>query len=228
MLLRADLHSHTSYSRDGLTAPEEYIRRCIRNGVNCVAITDHNTIEGALVVQRLAPFKVIVGEEINTSEGEIIGLFLRERIPRGLTPEATIAAIRDQGGIVIVPHPFDRFRRSVIRRETLYRILPLVDVIEGFNARNLLQSANFQAMRLARQEGKVMSCATDAHAPLEVARSYIEMPDFAGPSDFLAALAQGRIVGRPASPFVHLLSTWAKLRNRALRGLSPAYPGMPL
>jgi hypothetical protein len=217
MVLRADLHSHTIYSRDGLTSPQEYIRRCIRRGVNCVAITDHNTTEGAFEIQRLAPFKVIIGEEINTSEGEIIGLFLRETIRRGMTPEDTIRAIREQNGIVVVPHPFDQFRRSVIRREALYRILPLIDVIEGFNARNLAQSANFRAMRLAADHAKPMSCATDAHAPIEVARSYVEMPDFEGPGDFLAALERGKIVGRPSSPFVHLLSTWAKVGNRVRR-----------
>lgn len=213
-MLRADFHNHTVYSRDGLTPPEEFVRRCIRHGVNCVAITDHNTVEGALAVQRIAPFKVIIGEEINTTEGELIGLFLRETIVRGLTPEDTIHAIREQGGLVVVPHPFDRFRRAVIRREVLYRILPLVDAIEGFNARNLAQSANFAAMRLAYLHHKPVSSGTDAHSPGEVARSYIEMPDFEGPGDFLAALEQGRIIGRPASPFVHLLSTWAKLSHR--------------
>jgi predicted metal-dependent phosphoesterase TrpH len=222
MILRADLHSHTIYSRDGLTSPQEYVRRCIRRGVNCVAITDHNTTEGAFAIQRLAPFKVIIGEEINTSEGEIIGLFLRETIRRGMTPEETIAAIRDQGGVVVVPHPFDEFRHSVIRREALYRILPLVDVIEGFNARNLAQSANIRALRLGHEHHKPMSCATDAHAPMEVARSYVEMPDFEGPGDFLAALGRGKIVGRPSSPFVHLLSTYAKVRNRIRR--RPAAP----
>jgi predicted metal-dependent phosphoesterase TrpH len=219
MILRADLHSHTIYSRDGLTSPQEYVRRCIRRGVNCAAITDHNTTEGAFVIQRLAPFKVIIGEEINTSEGEIIGLFLRETIRRGMTPEDTIRAIREQGGVVVVPHPFDQFRHSVIRREALHRILPLIDVIEGFNARNLAQSANFRALRLGAEHDKPMSCATDAHSPLEVARSYVEMSDFEGPGDFLVSLAQGKIVGRPSSPFVHLLSTYAKMKHRVRRHL---------
>jgi predicted metal-dependent phosphoesterase TrpH len=90
----------------------------------------------------------------------------------------------------------------------------MIDVIEGFNARNLAQSANFRALRLGAEHHKPMSCATDAHSPMEVARSYVEMPDFEGPGDFLAALEQGKIVGRPSSPFVHLLSTWAKVKHR--------------
>ena len=107
-------------------------------GLNCIAITDHNTIVGALEVQRIAPFKVIVGEEIGSSEGEVTGLFLKEEVPRGLPPVETARRIKSQGGLVSIPHPFDRFRRGVISRRGLDDLLPYVDIVEVFNSRNNL------------------------------------------------------------------------------------------
>jgi predicted metal-dependent phosphoesterase TrpH len=112
--LRADFHSHSHYSRDSVISPQAFIDRCLRKGIDCIAVTDHNEIEGAFVIQKLAPFKVIVGEEVKTSEGEIIGLFLKELVPKGMSPEDTIDCIHEQGGLAVIPHPYDIFRRSVI------------------------------------------------------------------------------------------------------------------
>ncbi|HEY8820166.1 MAG TPA: PHP domain-containing protein, partial [Dehalococcoidia bacterium] len=107
-MIRADLHSHTHFSRDGLTTPDQYVQRSVEHGITCAAVSDHNNIDGAIAVRRLAPFKVIISEEIRSTEGEIIGYFLHDPVPKRLTPEETVRAIREQGGIVGVPHPFDR------------------------------------------------------------------------------------------------------------------------
>lgn len=220
--LRADLHTHTCYSRDCLTPPEKYVAACLRKGINCVAVTDHNTIQGALIVQSIAPFTVIIGEEIRTVEGEIVGLFLSQEIPKGLTPEETVRCIREQGGLVAVPHPFDRVRRSVLRRDALRRILPHVDIIEAFNARNTLRADNRRAEALARQGNLAMSAGSDAHVPWELGAAHVEMEEFNGPQEFLVSLRQGRIVGHRSLPLVHLFSTWAKLRRRVGGSVVPA------
>jgi predicted metal-dependent phosphoesterase TrpH len=212
--VKADLHCHTHFSRDGCISPGVLVDRSVRAGIDCLAVTDHNSIKGALEVRRIAPFKVIVAEEIKTPEGEIIGLFLEEEVPKGLTPEEAVRAIHEQGGLVCIPHPFDRLRRSPLRHEALLRIVADVDIIEAFNARTTLQRDNERAERFAAEHGKLMSAGSDAHTPGEVGLAYVEMPDFEGPKEFLAALEKGRIVGRRASPLVHVASTLAKARTR--------------
>ncbi len=123
-LIRADLHSHTHFSKDGLTTPEDFVRRNVAAGIDCVAVSDHNNIEGARAVAQLAPFRAIISEEIRSTEGEIIGYFLQDPIPRDLTPEDTVRAIKEQHGLVGVPHPFDRARSSPLKTSALLRILP--------------------------------------------------------------------------------------------------------
>lgn len=220
MLIRADLHSHTHFSRDGLTTPEQYVQRCIERGITCAAVSDHNNIDGAITVRRIAPFKVIVSEEIRSTEGEIIGYFLHDPIPKRMSPEETVRAIREQGGIVGIPHPFDRWRSSPITLDALNRIVDDVDVIEVFNARNLQQADNLKAERYAREHGKLRSSGSDSHTHYEVGRAWVEMPDFDTPQEFLESLRQGTVRGRLSSPFVHLLSSAAKLRFRL--GMGPA------
>ena len=212
--MKADLHAHTHFSRDALTSVETFARRYRRAGIDCVAVSDHNNVDGALAVREIAPFQVIVAEEIRSTEGEIIGLFLRESVRKGLTPEDTVRAVREQGGLVLVPHPFDRFRRSPLREEALLRILPQVDVIEVFNSRTVLQGDDDRARRFAEEHGKPMSAATDAHTPWEIGLAYTEMPSFEGPGDFLLALGKGKLMGKRSFVGFHVLSTLAKIRWR--------------
>jgi predicted metal-dependent phosphoesterase TrpH len=216
--MKADLHAHTHFSRDALTSVETFTRRYERAGIDCVAVSDHNNVDGALAVREGARFRVIVSEEIKSSEGEIIGLFLQETIRKGLTPEDTVRAIREQGGLVLVPHPFDRVRRSAIREEALMRILPDVDIIEVFNSRTIRAADNERARRLAEEHGKLMSAATDSHTPWEIGLAWTEMPPFEGPGDFLAALGKGTVQGRVCFVGFHALSTWAKIRWRLRLG----------
>ena len=212
--MRFDLHVHTCHSKDSLMAPDEIIRAVLGRGLDGLAITDHNSIEGALTLRGMAPFLVIVGEEIATREGEIIGLFLREAIPRGLSPEETIAAIREQQGLVYVPHPFDRIRRNALGARVLERIAQQVDALEVLNARNFLPQDNELARRFAESHGLAMGAGSDGHIPSEIGRAYVEVEPFDGPASFLAALRRGRVVGSLSSPLVHVATTCVKLRRR--------------
>jgi len=213
-LLKADLHTHTYFSPDSLTSPEKYVQACVNRRINCAAVTDHNAIGGALAVEKLASFKVIIGEEVESSEGEIIGLFLQEEMPAGLSPEETVRRIKEQGGLVCIPHPFDRLRGTRLAEAALMRILPQVDIIEALNARTTRRRDNEHAARFAQEHGLAMSAGSDAHSARELGRACVEMPDFEGPREFLQALGEGRIVGRLSSPLVHLWSRWAWLRRR--------------
>jgi predicted metal-dependent phosphoesterase TrpH len=212
--LKADLHAHTHFSRDALTSVETFAKRYERAGIECVAVSDHNNIDGALAVRETASFRVIISEEIKSSEGEIIGLFLQESIRKGLSPEDTVRAIREQDGLVLIPHPYDRVRRSPLREEACLRIMSDVDVIEVLNARTVFARDNERSRRLAEQHGKLMSAASDAHTPWEIGAAYTEMPAFEGPRDFLIALGQGRVMGGRSFVGFHFLSTWAKIRWR--------------
>ena len=216
-MLRVELHVHTRFSPDCATSLEKLVARCQKVGTNCLAVTDHNTIEGALAVRELAPFQIIIGEEVKSSGGEIIGLFLREAIPAGLSPMETVQRIKEQGGVVSIPHPFDRMRRSVITTPALQEILPHADIIEAFNARNTFASANQRAMDLAHESGLLMSAVSDAHTLIELGRAYVEMPEFDGtPEGFKESLRQGNLVARGITPLIHFATTFTKLRRRLL------------
>lgn len=208
--MKADLHAHTHFSRDALTSVDTFVRRYGQAGIDCVAVSDHNNIEGALAVQEKAPFRVIVSEEIRSSEGEIIGLFLQDKVLKGQTPEDTVRAIREQGGLVVVPHPFIGF--SALRTEALMRIMPQVDIIEVFNSRTAVLDRRERARGLAEEHGKLMSAASDSHTPWEIGLAYTEMPPFEGPGDFLTALGKATIHGRAAFIGLTALSVLAKIR----------------
>ncbi len=191
------------------------IRTSLRRGINCLALTDHNVLDAALTLRRIAPFPVIPGEEIRTTHGEITGLFLQEEIPQGMSPGATVEEIRRQGGVVYVPHPFDRMRRSVLAHEALLEILDLVDVVEVFNSRITFMKDVEAAERFAREHRKLRGAGSDAHIGWELGHSYVEMPEFEGGRDgFLSSLAQGRIQGRLSSPTVHLASSFVRWRKK--------------
>ncbi len=212
--IRADLHLHTCYSMDCAMPLEQIIDRCLKVGINCLAITDHNTIEGALHMREIAPFKVIVGEEILTSGGELIGLFLSHHIPSGLSLEETISRIKSQGGLVCIPHPYDTVRLSASRDSLFESLMPQVDIVEVFNARSLSPTSTDKAWQLAHKYGKLASAGSDAHSPQEIGNAYIEMPDFNDKEGFIASLEQGKISGNRSSPIVHFHSTWARLKKQ--------------
>ncbi|MPZ23165.1 MAG: PHP domain-containing protein [Dehalococcoidia bacterium] len=213
--IRVDMHSHTDYSRDSVIAPETMVERYQRAGIDAVCVTDHDTIEGALELQRIAPFRIIVGEEISTTDGELIGLFLGERIEPGRSAEETVTAIHSQGGIIVVPHPFDRFRRHRLSEEALERAATFVDAVEVFNSRTLLAGDNARAAAWARARGLPMGCGSDAHTPGEIGKAHVEMPPFGDAREFLAALRQGAVAGRRSNPLLRVLTTPTRWRRRS-------------
>jgi predicted metal-dependent phosphoesterase TrpH len=212
-MLRADLHVHTKYSYDSNMSLESIIDRCPKVGINCVAIADHGTIAGALKLKEIAPFEVIVAEEILTPLGEIMGLFLRDEIPSGISAEEAIAQIRAQKGLVCLPHPFDRLR-GIGSYQEMEKLLPEIDIIEVFNSRVILSSPNKRAKLFAQENGLLCSAGSDAHIPHEIGLAYMEMPEFNGSEEFCAALAQGKIFGRLSCPLVHIPTMWLELKRR--------------
>jgi predicted metal-dependent phosphoesterase TrpH len=214
--LKADLHVHTCYSKDSTSSLDKIVQYCLDTGINCLAVTDHDTISGALEMKRIAPFKVIVGEEVLTTCGEIIGLFLTEEIPPHLPPEETVARIKAQGGLVCIPHPFDRFRpHSRLRRDALERIMPDIDLIEIYNSRTFLQRDSLRALQFARSHGLPCTVGSDAHVIGEIGRSFIELPEFNDAEQFRQALAKGKIFTGKTSALVHLYN----IRNRLIKRL---------
>ena len=211
--LRLDLHTHTHYSPDSISSPQRFVAACQRKGITCVAVTDHNTIRGALAVKEIAPFPVIVGEEIRSADGEIIGLYLDEEVPPGLSAEETIELIRAQSGLVSLPHPLDRFRGSV-GAEGAARLAPLADITEVMNARITLSRDNDDATLLAEQYSLAGVAVSDAHSPWEIGRAYVEVPVFDSPQELLEALHWATLAGKPSSPLVHLISRYASLRRK--------------
>ena len=154
-------------------------------------------------MQSIAPFPVIVAEEILTPHGEIMGMFLKETIPSGLPVNEVISQIRAQGGLVCIPHPFDTLRPSALRRNIIEELAEQIDIIEVFNARTLLPRNSTKAQAFAEKYGIPQSAGSDAHTPSEIGNAYVEMPEFNGKDDFLQALEKGKISGHRTSPLVH-------------------------
>jgi predicted metal-dependent phosphoesterase TrpH len=201
-----DLHMHTDHSYDCATPVEVLLASAREQGLGAIAVTDHNEISGALEAEEQAgkpgshpPLKVIVAEEVKTAgQGEVIGLFIREKIPRGLSLEETVAEIKRQGGLVYVPHPFDRMH-SVPDYEHLLKIIDDVDAIEVFNPRVAIGAFNDEAARFAAKYRIIAGAGSDSHVAQGLGSVRIRMRDFDGPTEFLQSLRDAEIVTRPSS-----------------------------
>jgi predicted metal-dependent phosphoesterase TrpH/glycosyltransferase involved in cell wall biosynthesis len=197
--ISADLHMHTSHSYDCATDPEALVDHCIAQGLGAIAITDHNEVSGAQAAAALGkPITVIVGEEVKTTQGEVIGLFLKERIEPGLDMGDTIAAIQEQGGLVYMPHPFDRLH-TIPDAPTLLRNLDQIDILEVYNSRLLFDSFNDDALRFATKYNLIQAAGSDAHVLPGIGTAINRIPAFDGPEELLLAMRQSEILRRPKS-----------------------------
>lgn len=227
-MIKIDLHCHSEASDDCSTPIDLFPACCSTREVRIQAITDHNQIWGAqklkALVQEIAretgrpnPLTIIIGEEVSTSEGEIIGLFLQERIEAGLSPEETVKQIKDQGGLVLLPHGFDPLKRWRLKPGARERIAEAIDIVETFNTRISRPRWNQAAVTWAEEHGILMSAGSDAHTLADIGSAWVEVPaqPIHGPEDLLRALKGGAPVGEwthPAIAFAY--KTWDRTRRR--------------
>jgi predicted metal-dependent phosphoesterase TrpH/glycosyltransferase involved in cell wall biosynthesis len=213
-----DLHMHTSWSHDCAVDPADLIMHATAIGLGAIAVTDHNVFGGAFETSELArnhELVVIPGEEVKTDgQGEVIGLFLREEIPRGMSFADTVAAIKEQGGVVYLPHPFDRMH-SIPDPATIQRHLGDIDIFEVYNARLLFEAYNDEALRFARKYNLTMGAGSDAHVLQGVGTGAVRMRAFDGPEEFLLSLRSAQVLRRPKSlVYLQSLKWMAQAKER--------------
>ena len=221
-MIRVEFHCHTSYSKDCLTSPRRLVAACSSKGIDRVMVTDHNTIAGALRAQALDPARVIVGEEIMTSHGELLAAFVTREVPPGLAPLTAIERLREQGAFVSVAHPFDRSRAGSWQESDLLGILELVDAIEVFNSRCISNAFNRRAQEFAEQHGLAGTVGSDAHTTFELGRSNLLMEPFEDAAGLRRAIPQAIAHTKWTPPWIHLTSRYAVLRKRLGVGLDTA------
>lgn len=206
--IKIDLHTHSCYSHDAFIKIKHYNFFFRRNPDFILAITDHNEIEGALQFKKPFGEKIIIGEEITTAEGELIGLYLNHYIKPGMSLENTVEEIKKQDGLIMVPHPFKQTGSPASRMpiHALEQNRNLFDIIEIFNARNRTNGANEQALAFARSHHKPMAVGTDAHAFYELGKTFVRIPAYNGKTDLLDQLAAGHASCQPIGFFPRMLT----------------------
>lgn len=218
-MLRVEFHCHTSFSKDCLLSPRDLVECGRRKGIDRIIVTDHNSIAGALAAREIDPERIIVGEEIMTTGGEILAAFVQREIPAGLTARETVRRLREQGAFISLAHPFDTARRGSWKLEDLLSTIPLVDAIETFNSRCLRQDRNQAASLFAEQYGLAGTVGSDAHTCWELGRSTMLLPAFRNATELQSVLRQGESLTRWSPPWIHLASRYAVLRKRLARRL---------
>ncbi|MBE0067945.1 PHP domain-containing protein [Thermoanaerobacterium thermosaccharolyticum] len=210
--MKLAFHVHTNYSHDGFSKILNLKERLMKKGIDIVAISDHNTLKGAVEAEKLFgdDVRVIKCEEIKTQDGEIIGLFLSQEIPPLLSIDETIKRIKYQGGLVCVPHPFDRMRKSKIHLDALYRIIDEIDIVEVSNARNIYPQDDKLALDFADKYGKLKICGTDAHILFEIGHTYVELEDFKDSKEFLNSLKDAKLHFKRSGIYVHFFTKGKK------------------
>jgi predicted metal-dependent phosphoesterase TrpH len=215
--VRLDMHMHTEYSRDSRVALADFAELARKAELGAVCITDHDTIEGGLRLREMnTGLQVIVGEEITTADGELVGLYLEKAIAPGQTAARSIDLIHEQGGLAYVPHPFSRNRRRHLRRSTLEQVAPKLDIVEVFNAREVASSSNVRALEFARQHSLPGGVGSDSHRPIEIGRAYVEVAAFVTPQELLVALSEGKVTGTLSGIGIHV-RTWIDIGRKFMR-----------
>jgi predicted metal-dependent phosphoesterase TrpH len=205
-LIKAEFHCHTVYSGDSSIRIQELLDITQKQGIERLAITDHNTIEGALVAKQLDTQRIIVGEEILTTNGELLAYFVSEEIPERLSPFETISRLKDQGAFISIPHPFDTWRDGW-RMEDLLQIIPHVDAIEVFNSRTLKPATNSEAREFAELKHMPMLAGSDAHSLVDLGLANVQLPEFNSAAELREALKTAIISGKILSPMEHLIAS---------------------
>lgn len=216
-LIKTVFHVHTDYSPDSNSSLESLVDTATEQGVHCVAVTDHDTIEGAQILAHIArdtALRVIVGEEISTTEGHLIGLFLREPVPSGRSPRRTAESIREQGGLVAVPHPFTRLMDCGMRTG-IGGILDLIDLFEVYNSQNVWALPDWRARRFAARHGLPTIVGSDSHVRGSLAASYQWMPAFDDAATFMESIRHAQPVTRRHAPGYYLGAAWRLARYKA-------------
>jgi len=207
--MRTEFHCHTIFSKDSLVTPKAMLAAARRKGIDRLIITDHNSIAGAQEARRLAPELVIVGEEIMTTQGELLAAFVTEEVPAWLEPGEAIQRLREQGAFISVSHPFDLMRGGHWELAALLEITPLVDAIETFNSRCMDMRPNQQAREYARAHNLAGTVGSDAHTTWEIGRSNLCLDEFSSADGLRQVIRSGREEVRLSSPFIHLTSRFA-------------------
>ena len=215
--IKAEFHCHTVYSGDSSNRVDALIRAARERGIERLAVTDHNTIEGALKAKALAPDLVVVGEEVLTERGELIAYYVEEEVPLGLTVEETLRLLKAQGAFISIPHPFDSWRDGWLLEE-LIELLPEVDALEVFNARCLRNVYNDKALEFARERDIPMLAGSDAHSLVELGLAVVCLPAFNSADELRIAVRDAEISGQALSAVDHFKAS-------ALIGLSKFLPG---
>jgi len=211
------MHMHTEYSRDSRVALADFAELARKAQLGAVCVTDHDNIEGGLRLREMSTgLQVIVGEEITTADGELVGLYLETKVTPGQTAEHTIDLIHDQGGLAYVPHPFSRNRRRHLHRSTLERLAAKLDIVEVFNAREVASSSNVRALEFARAHDLPGGVGSDSHRAIEIGRAYVDVAPFATPQELLIALREGRVTGTLSGLAIHM-RTWVDIGRKFMR-----------
>jgi predicted metal-dependent phosphoesterase TrpH len=216
--LRLDLHNHTSFSGDGMMTPGQLLETARARGIGCIAVTDHNTVQGALRALALSEAdsalpRVIPGIELATQAGEVIGLYVRKDIRRGLPLSEAVDSIRSQGGLVYLPHPFDVFRRGAVSRGARATAAELCDIVEALNGRSLGPVAAGKAARLAGRHDRPRGAGSDAHHRMEVGRAYVVVKEQPSRDTLVGLVASGSVE--------HGLRRWDYALNCLMLALAP-------
>lgn len=201
--IKAELHCHTVYSRDSSNRIPQLLSAARERGIGRLAITDHNSIQGAILAKEMDPELIVVGEEVLTKKGELLAYFIEEKIPGNLTPLDTINRMKAQGAFIAIPHVFDRRRHGWVM-DDLLEILPYVDALEVFNARCLSKKINTLGRTFAESRNLPMTAGSDAHSLVELGLATVALPVFNSADELREALKNAVITGRMLSPLDHL------------------------
>jgi predicted metal-dependent phosphoesterase TrpH len=206
--MKLNIHTHTNYSHDSFMSVNALFKECQKQKFDCIAITDHDTIEGALKFRKYYgdEIKVIIGEEILTKDGDIVGLFLTKRIKPRMSAATTIKEIKKQNGLVMIPHPFDRLVNTKLKEQVLSEIIDSVDIIETYNAKTVFNKDNIKADAFADKHKKIKARNSDSHCSIDLRTVSMNISDFRSKKDFLINMKKQRYVVNKKPIYFHFLT----------------------